>query len=53
VIGALVFLISDSLIAVRRFRMSAPLAAIWIWPTYSLGQCAIAIGFLREKTLRG
>lgn len=53
VIGALLFLISDSLIAAGRFRMSAPLAALLIWPTYYLGQYGIAIGFLREKTLRG
>jgi hypothetical protein len=33
--------------------MSAPLAALLIWPMYYLGQYGIAIGFLREKTLRG
>jgi len=53
VIGALLFLISDSLIAAGRFRMSAPLAALLIWPTYYLGQYGIAIGYLRDKTLRG
>jgi len=53
VIGALLFLISDSLIAAGRFRMSAPLAALLIWPTYYLGQYGITVGFLREKTLRG
>src|SRR5439155_24267887 len=53
VIGALLFLISDSLIATGRFRMSAPLAALLIWPTYYLGQYGITVGFLREKTLRG
>jgi hypothetical protein len=29
------------------------MAALLIWPTYYLAQYAIAIGFLREKTLRG
>jgi uncharacterized membrane protein YhhN len=53
VIGALLFLISDSLIAAGRFRMSAPLAALLIWPTYYLGQYGITVGFLRDKTLRG
>jgi len=53
VIGALLFLISDSLIAAGRFRMSAPLAGLLIWPTYYLGQYGITVGFLREKTLRG
>jgi uncharacterized membrane protein YhhN len=48
-IGALLFLISDSLIAAGRFRMWMPLAALLIWPTYYLGQYGIAIGFLREK----
>src|SRR5262245_59037225 len=52
VIGALLFLISDSLIAAGRFRMSAPLAALLIWPTYYLGQYGIAIGFLHEKPRR-
>ena len=52
-IGAALFLISDSLIAAGRFKLVVPLAAILIWPTYYLGQYAIAIGFLREKTLRG
>ena len=56
VIGALLFLISDSLVAAGRFRMSAPLAALaalLIWPTYYLGQYGITVGFLRDKTLRG
>ncbi|PYN33041.1 MAG: hypothetical protein DME01_19940 [Candidatus Rokuibacteriota bacterium] len=53
VIGALLFPISDSLIAAGRFRMSAPLAALLIWPTYYLGQYRITVGFLRDKTLRG
>jgi len=48
-IGALLFLISDSLIAAGRFRMAVPLAALLIWPTYYLAQYGIAIGFLREK----
>ncbi|HZO38732.1 MAG TPA: lysoplasmalogenase [Methylomirabilota bacterium] len=52
-IGALLFLLSDSLIAAGRFKLVVPLAALLIWPTYYLGQYAIAVGFLREKTLRG
>jgi uncharacterized membrane protein YhhN len=47
-IGALLFLISDSLLAAR-LRVSMPLAAILIWPTYYLGQYGIALGFLGEK----
>jgi uncharacterized membrane protein YhhN len=47
--GAMLFIFSDSLIAAGRFRTVLPLAAYLIWPTYYLGQYAIAIGFLREK----
>jgi uncharacterized membrane protein YhhN len=49
-IGALLFVISDSLIAAGRFKTAVPLAAYLIWPTYYLGQYGIAIGFLREKS---
>ena len=47
--GAMLFVLSDSLIAAGRFRTAVPLAAYLIWPTYYLGQYGIAIGFLREK----
>ena len=46
-IGALLFLLSDSLIAVARFRGWMPLAVL-IWPAYFLGQYAITVGFLWE-----
>ena len=49
VIGALLFLVSDSLIAVARFKAGWIPAAYLIWPTYYLGQYGIAIGFLRER----
>lgn len=48
-IGALLFLISDSLLAAVSFKTSRPLAALMIWPTYYLGQYGITLGFLREK----
>jgi len=47
-IGALLFLISDSLLATG-FKVRIPLAAFLIWPTYYLGQYGITIGFLGEK----
>lgn len=47
--GAMLFVLSDSLIAAGRFRTVLPLGAYLIWPTYYLGQYGIAIGFLREK----
>jgi uncharacterized membrane protein YhhN len=48
-IGALLFLISDSLIAAGAFRLSWFRALVLVWPTYYLGQYGIVIGFLREK----
>lgn len=48
-IGAMLFVVSDSLIAAGRFKAALPLAAYLVWPTYYLGQYAIAVGFLREK----
>jgi uncharacterized membrane protein YhhN len=46
--GAILFMISDSLIAAARFKTGWSVAAYLIWPTYYLGQYGIAIGFLRE-----
>lgn len=48
-IGAVLFVISDSLIAIGRFKSPVPLAEYLIWATYYLGQYGIAIGFLQEK----
>jgi uncharacterized membrane protein YhhN len=47
--GAVLFLISDSLIAAGRFKTPVPMAEYLIWATYYLGQYGIAIGFLSEK----
>jgi uncharacterized membrane protein YhhN len=49
VFGAMLFLLSDSLIAVNKFKMQIPYSNYAIWITYYLGQCLIALGFLREK----
>jgi uncharacterized membrane protein YhhN len=46
-IGAILFLISDSLIAVARFKPGWSAAGYLVWPTYYLGQYGISIGFLR------
>lgn len=48
-IGAMLFMLSDSMIAAGRFKAPVPLADYLIWGTYYLGQYCIAIGFLREK----
>jgi alkenylglycerophosphocholine hydrolase len=49
VFGALLFLLSDSFIAINKFKMQIPYSNYAIWFTYYLGQCLIALGFLREK----
>ncbi len=48
-IGALLFLISDSLIALTKFKTAIPFSNYAIWLTYYLGQYLITLGFLREK----
>ena len=47
--GALSFMLSDTLLAMGKFKDPVPGAAWIIWPTYYLGQLGIAIGFLRSK----
>ncbi len=49
VVGAILFLISDSLIAIHKFRTPVPWRDYLVWASYYLGQYGIAIGFLREK----
>jgi uncharacterized membrane protein YhhN len=48
--GVILFLISDSILAVDKFKSPAPLRGYLVWATYYLAQCGIAIGFLREKS---
>jgi len=43
-IGAVLFLISDSILAIRKFRMPVPYASLLIWTTYYAGQLAITLG---------
>lgn len=47
--GAFLFLLSDALIGINKFKMPVPLRDYLVWSTYYLGQCGIALGFLREK----
>lgn len=47
--GVILFLISDSILAVDKFKGPAPLSGYFVWATYYLAQYGIAIGFLREK----
>jgi len=45
-LGAVLFLISDSLLAIHKFKTPVPLRDYLVWITYYLGQCGIALGFL-------
>jgi uncharacterized membrane protein YhhN len=48
-VGAILFMISDSLLAAARFKTGWLPAAYLVWPLYYLGQYGIAIGVLREE----
>jgi uncharacterized membrane protein YhhN len=50
VYGAALFIFSDSLIAVGKFKTPVEYGDYLVWGTYYLGQLLIAVGFLREKT---
>ena len=45
-IGAILFLISDSPLAINKFKAPVPLRDLLVWTTYYLGQCGIALGYL-------
>ena len=51
VIGAILFLLSDMLIALSTFKdvVGGKLAGVLIWSTYYLAQYLIAVGFLAEQ----
>lgn len=48
-VGALLFVISDSLIAVNKFLQPLPLAGTWIMLTYYLAQLALLYGLARAR----
>ena len=49
VAGAVLFLISDSLLGIHKFRTAVPYRDFLVWTTYYLGQVAIALGYLMHK----
>ncbi len=53
VLGALLYVISDSLIALTTFVMPWPWSPLLTWPTYFFGQLFITVGYLSEKTVVG
>jgi uncharacterized membrane protein YhhN len=48
-IGAILFMISDSLIAINRFMISIPLNTIWVMSTYAAAQYLIVMGIYKTK----
>ena len=48
-VGAILFLVSDSVLAINKFKMTLPYRDIVVWSTYYLGQYAIATGFLSQS----
>lgn len=49
VVGAALFILSDSLIAVGKFKSPVAFADYLIWATYYTAQVLIALGFIGEK----
>jgi uncharacterized membrane protein YhhN len=49
VVGAALFMLSDSLIAVGKFMSPIAYGDYVIWATYYIAQVCIALGFIREK----
>ena len=45
-LGAVLFLVSDALLAIHKFKTPVPLRDYLVWTTYYLGQCGIALGYL-------
>ncbi|OWY24580.1 lysoplasmalogenase [Sphingobacteriales bacterium UPWRP_1] len=49
--GALIFMVSDSMIAINAFYQPIPLARLWILATYCLAQWLIVWGLLEQHRL--
>lgn len=47
--GAVLFLISDSVLAVNRFRMPVPLSGWVVWSTYYIAQLLITLGYSKAR----
>ena len=47
--GALIFMVSDSLIAIDRFIQPVPYNTIWVMSTYAVAQYLIMIGYLKTR----
>ena len=49
--GAILFLLSDSLIAIDKFVVPIPFQTFLIMGTYILAQYLVSVGFLKRNTL--
>jgi uncharacterized membrane protein YhhN len=47
--GAMLFMLSDSLIALNRFLIAIPFKTLWVMSTYAMAQYLIVTGFLKPK----
>lgn len=50
--GAILFLMSDSILAIDKFHNPVPLSGVWIMATYGLAQLLIILGVLKELETR-
>lgn len=50
IIGALMFVASDSLLAINKFFTTLPYAGFWIMSTYALAQLGITLGVTKSKS---
>jgi uncharacterized membrane protein YhhN len=48
-VGAILFLLSDSLIAIGRFVNHIPMQALWVMSTYALAQLLITLGVIKTN----
>jgi uncharacterized membrane protein YhhN len=47
-VGALCFMLSDTLLAINRFVTPLPMSPVWVLGTYYTAQCLIVAGLLRQ-----
>ena len=48
IIGASLFVLSDSMIAISKFVMHFPMDGVWVMATYGIGQYLIVVGYLKN-----
>lgn len=47
--GVMLFVVSDTIIAINKFVIAVPIADFWIMATYILGQYLIVEGYIRSR----